>query len=100
MADDPFIETLKAAGLEEVRYRLARNAYNDVDKRRSKAKAWVAVEELRIAAEAQATQDSRTADAGDRQASASGLAARVGVATLVVGVMAAILTIIAMVRHQ
>jgi hypothetical protein len=97
---DPFIETLKAAGLEEVRYRLDRNAYNDVGKRRSKAKAWVAQEERRIAAEVQAAQNSiasRTADATERQATAGGLAARGTIAAVVVAIVVAIL---AMLRHQ
>jgi hypothetical protein len=90
---DPFIETLKAAGLEEVRRRLARGAYNNSGQRRSKAEAWAGEEERRISAEAQATQISIASSTAD----ATGLAARVGIGALVVAIFAATL---AMIRHQ
>jgi hypothetical protein len=75
---DPFIETLKAAGLKEVRRRLARGAYNNSGQRRSKAEAWAVKEERRIAAEARATEISITS----RTADATGLAARGTIAGL------------------
>jgi hypothetical protein len=99
---DPFILELESAGLDEIRGRLARGAYNDVGRRRSRAEDWVAQKERDDKAAVRAGQNeiaSRTADAAERQATAAELATRIAVAALVVAVGAAILSIIAMVKH-
>jgi hypothetical protein len=84
---DPFIETLKVAGLEEVRRRLARGAYNNSGQRRSRAEAWAAEEKRRISAKTTASQIS----IASRTADATGLAARGTIAAVIVAIIAAIL---------
>jgi hypothetical protein len=91
---DQFMQTLEAAGLDEIRARLAVDAYGEAGNRRAIAKEWVVRKEQAIEAEAQRARDtvqaeqitiaSRAADAAERQASAAEKATRIAIGALVI----------------
>jgi hypothetical protein len=100
--NDPFIDSLRGAGLEEVRRRLATDVYGEGGNRRAIATNWVAEEERRLEAEAQRERDAtqtRVADTADRQATTAEKATRIAIGALVISAIAAILSVIALARH-
>jgi hypothetical protein len=113
---DQFMASLEDAGLDEIRARLAVDAYGEAGNRRSIAREWVTRKEQAIAAEAQRSRDilqasqaetasraaeaaERAAEAAERQATTAEKATRIATAALIVAIVASILSLIALVRH-